>query len=172
MTKEFFVPVRGHSDYQISNFGNVKSIKTGLQLRERKTKQGYVRVQLNGIEYYIHRLVAVNFIQNKELKRAVNHINGIKTDNRVENLEWVTHKENSNHAWSLGLYNKARIATIKRGKSEVGDKNKNSKMVLNLQSGVYNSCMREAADFYDFNVSTLQQKLTGKIKNNTNLILV
>jgi len=107
--------------YQISNLGRVKNIgsekskiatlcKNGdLFLKPKIEKNGYVRTFLTKGEtrkgYSIHRLVAITFIPNPNNKKTVNHINGIKIDNRLENLEWTTQKENVCHARDiLGMY--------------------------------------------------------------------
>lgn len=71
---------------------------------------GYMAVGLSGKRsktHRIHRLLAMTFIPNPENKKTVNHINGIKADNRLENLEWATYLENNKHARRMGL-NKSR----------------------------------------------------------------
>lgn len=108
--------------YNISNNGDLKSLKrilvckNGLwRLPERMmtpqlSREGYLCCLLTDVfkkkkTVKLHRLVAIAFIPNPENKEFVNHINGIKTDNRVDNLEWVTKSENTIHAYKLGLMN-------------------------------------------------------------------
>jgi len=75
--------------------------------RINRKKDGYLSITLKDSskpekKYLIHRLVAEAFIENKHNKPCVNHINGIKNDNRVENLEWCTYSENTRHSLKNG----------------------------------------------------------------------
>jgi hypothetical protein len=95
-------PIPGYEGlYSVSDDGRVFSHIRNRELKPKIDRYGYKAVTLtkNGKSFYttVHRLVAMAFVPNPFSKGCVNHINEIKTDNRVENLEWVTVKENDNH---------------------------------------------------------------------------
>jgi hypothetical protein len=155
--------------YQISNIGRVKSLARVIKrndniiktvrkriLRVGKNPNGYYLVVLSKKNKHkpilVARLVAKTFIPNLLNKPCVNHINGIKTDNRLENLEWVTYSENNQHAFDTGLKNSKTI------------EKKVLMLSLDNEPLLWFDSMTEASKMCEINLGNIVQCCKGKRK--------
>lgn len=172
-------------NYQISDLGNVKNCKTNKVLKPFFNK-GYYSIVLRSKNYLLHRLVAQAFIPNPEFKTEVNHINGVKTDNRVENLEWVTRSENIRHSFKelgrkssmfgkkhsslskdkISVKNRSINYKGKRAKSNRVDP-KYCKKVINIITGETLESAKYLEKILNFSHKKIMNMLSGYTKNKT-----
>lgn len=94
--------------YEISNYGRIRNIKKNKILKAFTDKDGYHRLELatynkKGKKYFVHRLVAIHFIEDKSNEYLVNHKDSIRNHNYYKNLEWVTPEGNSKHGKEHGF---------------------------------------------------------------------
>lgn len=171
--QEIWKPIKNYEGlYEVSNLGRIKRLSETRELfggrttmfyedrilKEKKHSGGYKLVCLckNGTNksHSIHRLVAIAFIPNPENKRETNHKNAIKSDNRVENLEWVTPSENQLHAYGLGIKN--------LNPPKLGDHYSAKKVYLfDDEKNIINTfdCITNAATFLGVGMSMLSHRL-------------
>lgn len=118
MDSEWLI-ISDHPNYEVSSTGDVRNRKTGRILSKRVNNAGYARASLDGKECKVHRLVALAFIPNPNGYSEINHKDGDKLNNVVDNLEWTTRGKNIQHAYEHEL------------RSAKGERNANSKLTKN-----------------------------------------
>ena len=142
----------GYENYEIDECGNIFNSK-GMKMRDFKSQKGYRIVQLrsNGKSrtQFVHRLLGCAYIDNPDNKPELNHIDGDRTNNVVENLEWVTHQENMQHSYRSN------------GRTNLGEKNPNVKLTkekvttIRLLLDTENISRKELAEMYEVNYQTI-----------------
>ena len=124
---EIWIPIRNAVGYEVSNLSNFRSWNMGNPLKKSiRDKPKYLKKTIGSHGYYtvhikydsnhkpnslVHRVIAEHFIVNFYGQNYVNHINGIKTDNRIENLEWCNQSQNANHAIKYGFMKSDKDST-------------------------------------------------------------
>jgi hypothetical protein len=161
---EIYKPIIGHESYLISNMGNVKSLgkvvpfyKGGTKkyperiLKQQKYRYAFVDIDCKKV--LVHRLVAQAFIDNPLNKNVVNHKDGNKLNNCVDNLEWVTTSENALHSYKNGYQVKT-----------------NNKKVKDLTSGVIYNSISEYAKTTNLSYNHIYNKINRGILPNIQIV--
>lgn len=139
--------------YEVSTYGNIKSLRSGKMLRKRLTHRGYEMVNLSndGVikTFQVHRLVAKAFIPNRHNRAEINHIDFDSKNNHIDNLEWVHREEN--FAYSKANHQKA-LAKVKR-------------TVKCLNDGTTYESIYRAAKALDCDTSSISKCCHGRISH-------
>lgn len=148
----------GYENYEIFEDGRVYSHINNIFMKQTINKKtGYLQVTFynkgNPKTFQVHRLVAEHFINNPYNKPQINHKNGIKTDNRKENLEWVSDRENKIHCYNIGLKNKN---VLSKPLFQIN-------VITNEIIAIYNSA-NEASRILNINQGSISNCCNGKCK--------
>lgn len=177
MTEEIWKPVERFDSYvEVSNLGRARRTERPLTYKDGRNgilpagllrgslgKNGYYTISYGHKKILLHRIVAEAFLEppsNKFATQTVNHINGIKTDNRIENLEWATYKHNNDHARKSRLNNQCGENT---NFSKYSDQ-----LVCALKNvhSEYSPTAEKLAELFNMPISTVRDILTGRSRKD------
>ncbi|AYD82369.1 HNH homing endonuclease [Acinetobacter phage vB_AbaM_B09_Aci01-1] len=159
--EEIWKPVVGYEDlFEISSLGRLLSKRSGRILKQHRHPQGYMNVSTRiggrlgkNVCFKIHRVVAEAFLSNPDSKPTVNHIDGVKHNNILSNLEWATYQENSQHAVDTGL-------SVPVARVEIRKVEDHGKLLEDFKSGNYTH--RELAVKYGVHHTTIGRIVRGE----------
>lgn len=170
--------------YFITKDGKIFSNRGPVEMKRIKTtinNRGYeiavITVKNVSINISVHRLMALTFLENPENKPQINHKDGNKLNNTIENLEWVTNSENLKHAFRNGL-NKSpmknpetakKVSLKLKGRYTLGE-SRTARKVIDTKTGKVYGCIKEVADLFGFNYSHFAEQLKGRVTNTTSFI--
>lgn len=148
--------IKGYDNYECSTEGRIRNKKTGRILKEQVNCNGYKTLTLYQNKYAknerVHRIVASTFIYGKYYGKDVNHIDGNKLNNRVDNLEWCTRKDNVRHSMDIGV-------------KAMNNFGKECVRVRLIETGeIYNS-INECARSTGLDISGIRQCLNGRMRS-------
>lgn len=180
---EIWKPVIGYEDlYEVSSHGRIKSLSRFIEKDNgtiQRFKEKILKLQSDAYGYKVvaltkdkkatnkkfHRIIAEAFIPNPDNLPEINHKNGIKSDNRIENLEWCTRRHNLIHALENGLSYR---------KGGIGEKNSHAKLndidVINIRNA-YKSLRIEMANKYGVSIGTIESIIKNTTWRNLNNIM-
>ena len=153
-----FISIVGNPKYAVNILGEVKNVTKGRILKPMLNR-GYLSVTLytNNKQTFhnIHRLIALHFIPNPENKPCIDHINRIRSDNRIENLRWVTHAENNQNV-SIHKNNKLKEQNICMNEKNLY---RFEKMINGVTHSKYFKTLEEAIEYRDNYITNTETDL-------------
>lgn len=148
---EYWKVIDEFPGYSVSVYGDVMNNRTGRVLSAGTNQDGYEFVILSGKYRRVHRLVATAFIHTDDYTLQVNHLNGNKSNNHSENLEWCTASQNQRHAFRNGLFER------------------NGGPIMIVETGEIFETQKECADAIGGHQSAINLVLQGKRKHHLGL---